>query len=116
MNINEAKLFVTACDATDTVPLIEGVHGLGKSDIVRQYAKDNNLHCEILILSLMDVGDLCGLPRTISHGGQLSTTWSAPIWFNRIIDAAWPESFSYEDLTFDDLEFKAFVDSKLKRS
>lgn len=100
MNINEAKLFVTACDATDTVPLIQGVHGLGKSDIVRQYAKDNNLHCEILILSLMDVGDLCGLPRTISHGGQLSTTWSAPIWFNRIIDAAWPVEIPVEALTF----------------
>ena len=119
MNINETRDFIAACDLTNTVPLIQGVHGLGKSDIVRQYAKDNDLHCEVLILSLMDVGDLCGLPRTVSYGGQLSTTWSAPIWFNRIIDAAWPVDLKVDDLTFDCPELeesvKAFKTSSISR-
>ena len=113
MLISELKDFLKACDNVNKVPLIEGVHGIGKSEIVKQFTEENNLHYEVLILSLMDVGDLCGLPRTIEHGGQLSTTWSAPIWLNRIIDAAWPVEFNSEDLEFKDKKFKDFIDDSI---
>jgi len=109
MTTSEIKTLIAACDTVNKCPLVQGLHGLGKSEIVRQYGKENNLHVETLILSLMDVGDLCGLPRTTEHGGQLSTTWSAPIWFNRIIDAAWPTTLNYEDLEFLDPEFERIV-------
>jgi len=115
MTTSEVKTLIAACDTVNKCPLIQGKHGLGKSEIVRQYGKENNLHVETLILSLMDVGDLCGLPRTTEHGGQLSTTWSAPVWFNRIIDAAWPTTLNYEDLEFSDPEFEKFVNLRLSR-
>lgn len=114
MNTTTAKSFIKGCDLANTVPLIQGVHGIGKSEIIRQYADENDMHCETLILSLMDTGDLCGLPRTAEHGGQLSTIWAAPVWFNRIIDAAWPAEFKVEDLDFKDQEFKEFVLKRIK--
>lgn len=109
MNIKESKLFIKAADLANKSPLLQGVHGIGKSDIVHQYAVDNNLHCETLILSLMDVGDLLGLPRTIEVGGQLTTTWSAPDWFCRVVDAAFPTSVNFEDLVFNDSKFEKYV-------
>jgi hypothetical protein len=112
MNINEIQQFIGAADICDQAPLIEGVHGLGKSDTVRQYAKDNNMHCEVLILSLMDTGDLCGLPRTAEVGGQTSTVWSAPDWYSRIVDAAWATVLPINELKFADKEFEEAVLSR----
>ena len=73
MTPSDFNLFLSACDKANLSPLVEGVHGIGKSDAVKQYAKDNDLHCEILILSLMDTGDLIGIPRTADIGGIQST-------------------------------------------
>lgn len=116
MNPQDLKQAIAACDLCNQVPLISGVHGIGKSDTIKQYAKENNMHCEILILSLMDTGDLLGIPRSVEVGGVYSTVWSAPAWFNRIVDAAWPIEMNFEDLEFKDLEFKEFVQSELSRS
>lgn len=116
MNTRELTKFIQAVDMANLAPLVSSKHGIGKSSVMQQYAANHGLHCEVLILSLMDTGDLCGLPRTVEIGGQLSTTWSAPVWFTRIINAAWPEKFEYDDLEFADVEFKKFVDSKLNRS
>jgi hypothetical protein len=113
MNIQEIKQFIGAADLCDQAPLIEGLHGLGKSDTVRQYAKDNNMHCEVLILSLMDESDLMGMPRAADIGGQSSTVWAAPSWFNAIVDNALPPEFNLEDIEFHDSEFQEFVYSKL---
>lgn len=100
MNIRDTKEFVKAADLADAAPLIQGLHGLGKSDIVKQYAEENNMHFVPLILSLMDTGDLLGLPRTVEVGGVLSTSWAAPEWFNGIINAAWPVTINSDDLVF----------------
>lgn len=109
MNINETKQFVAGCDLANKAPLIEGVHGIGKSEIIRQYSKENNLHCETLILSLMDVGDLIGLPRTIEAGGTLSTAWSAPDWYSRVVNAAMPTTINVDDLAFKSEDFQNYV-------
>lgn len=100
MNIKETQLFVAAADLANKAPLIQGKHGLGKSEIVKQYADENNMHFEPLILSLMDTGDLLGLPRTVEVGGTLTTSWAAPEWFNRIVNAAWPLTLKSDDLVF----------------
>ena len=69
MNIAEAKQFIAVGDLIDKAPLVQGLHGIGKSEVVHQYAKENgNMHFEPLILSLMDTGDLLGLPRTVEVG------------------------------------------------
>ena len=113
MTINETGNFLHICDLSNKAPLIEGLHGTGKSEIIRQYAAEHDLHCETLILSLMDPSDLLGMPRTADIGGQLSTLWAAPIWYQRIVDAAWPAELNVEDLKFNDSAFEAYVLSKL---
>lgn len=83
MNIAETLQLLTPADALGQVPLLIGAHGLGKSEICKAYAADNNLHCEVLMLSLLDVGDLLGLP----YRDDVSTKWARPIWFTRIMEA-----------------------------
>ena len=109
MTIQEAKLFIMAGDLANKAPLIQGLHGIGKSEIIRQYAADNNLHDETLILSLMDTGDLLGLPRTIEVGGTLTTAWAAPDWYNRVVNAAFPVTVKFEDLIFKDENLQAYM-------
>ena len=112
MNTQELKSFIAACDLAGHAPLIEGLHGIGKSEGVRAYAKEKDMQCEVLILSLMDTADLLGLPRAVEVGGQSTMVWSAPDWFTNIIDAAWPTSIDTADLTFTD---KAFEEATLSR-
>ena len=84
MNIAETIELFAPADAVNQVPLLIGAHGLGKTEAVKQYARENNLHCEILMLSLLDVGDLLGLP----YREELSTKWARPVWFTRILEAS----------------------------
>lgn len=111
--INEIKQIIAAADACGQVPLIEGLHGIGKSEGVYQYAQEANLHYEPLILSLMEVADLMGIPESTSIGGLKSTTWAAPTWYSRIVDNAWPKDIEYSDLVFKDPEFEKFVKERL---
>ena len=114
MNIKETQQFIKAIDLANKSPLLEGVHGIGKSQIIAQYAADNDMHCETLILSLMDTGDLIGLPRTTEVGGALSTVWAAPQWYNNIVNAAMPTEVNLDDLVFADSKFQDFVTSRIK--
>jgi len=114
MNIQEAKTAIGACDLCDQVPLLVGAHGIGKSEIMKQYATENNYHCEILMLSLLDTADLCGIPRTATVGGQSATIWAAPQWFVNIINAAWANELHTKDLVFQDNDFKELVLSRHK--
>ena len=113
MKINELKNFIAFADACGHVPLIRALHGIGKSASCVQYAVENNLHYEPLILSLMDTGDLCGLPFTLMVDDLPSTSWAAPTWYTRIVDKAWPTEFNFEDLKFTDTQFENFVKNKL---
>lgn len=115
MNIAEAKQFIAVGDLIDKAPLIQGLHGIGKSEVVHQYAKENgNMHFEPLILSLMDTGDLLGLPRTVEVGGTLSTAWAAPEWYNRIVNAAFPEKVDFEDLSFANEDIQSYIVSNIE--
>ena len=116
MNIKETQQFIRAVDLANKAPLLEGVHGIGKSQIIAQYAKANDMHCETIILSLMDTGDLCGLPRTAEVGGQLSTVWAAPVWFNRIVNAAWPAELEVDALIFNDPSFREYALKDCKKA
>ena len=87
MDINSAKKVIkAACLADDTV-IMEGVHGIGKSDIVKQFAKENDYHIEELFLSHQEVADLIGIPHMIEYNGVTVTTWSIPIWLQRMHEA-----------------------------
>lgn len=113
MEINSLKNFIASADACGHVPLIRALHGIGKSASCVQYAVENNLHYEPLILSLMDTSDLMGLPNATTIGDLNTTTWAAPTWYTRIVDKAWPIEFNFEDLEFTDTKFENFVKNKL---
>jgi len=69
--------------ANDAVRMV-GKHGMGKSQIVEQFAKENNYHIETLFLSQNEVADLIGIP--IQENGV--TYWSKPVWLKRMEDAS----------------------------
>lgn len=88
MDIGTAKRMLTACKLAGDTALIQGVHGIGKSQIVKQFAAENGYHLEELFLSNQEVGDLIGIPNTIEDDGVVVTTWSVPIWLQRMNYAA----------------------------
>lgn len=106
MNIKEAKQMIATSDVCGHVCLVKGLHGIGKSESAAQYAHENNMHYEPLILSLMDTGDLLGMPITREVGGVTSTVWAAPSWYTNIVNNAWPEHMQVDDLNFIDPQFK----------
>lgn len=112
MNINQIKDLIAAADICGHVPLIKGKHGLGKSESAAQYAKEQNMHYEPLILSLMDTGDMLGLPVTERVSGMMSTTWAAPSWYTNIVNAAWPEDIKLDRLQFTDADFQKYLLNK----
>lgn len=109
MNIAEIKDLIAAADVCGHVPLVKGVHGIGKSESASQYAKEQDMHYEPLILSLMDTGDMLGIPHTIDVGGISSTVWAAPSWYTNIVNAAWPSVLKMDRLQFADSDFEEFV-------
>lgn len=84
MDIQTAKEIIKAAALADDTVIMEGKHGIGKSNIVKQFAKDNGYHLEELFLSHQEVGDLIGIPHTIEKDGVVITTWSMPSWLHRL--------------------------------
>lgn len=88
MDIKTAKNTIIAAAMAEDAVLMKGVHGIGKSNIVEQYAEEEDFHLEILFLSHQEVGDLIGIPHMITKDGIQITTWSLPIWLQRMNEAA----------------------------
>jgi len=88
MDIQSAKRVIVAASKVDDTVIMEGVHGIGKSDILKQFAKEENYHLETLFLSQQEVGDLIGIPNITEVDGNMLTTWSVPIWLQRMREAA----------------------------
>jgi len=108
MKITKINQILKASYYANDVVLMRGLHGIGKTEKIRQYAEENNFYLETLILSLMDQGDLIGIPN-IDNG---VTTWAAPDWIQNIQNKAWPKKFKFEDLDFSDKGFEKVVKSE----
>lgn len=67
MNIEETKKAIKYLLASDITPLLWGHTGLGKSQIVEQYAKENGLDFIPLFMSQLEPQDFIGL-YTIENG------------------------------------------------
>lgn len=113
MNINDVKKVIKAAAAADDTVLISSKHGIGKSSIVKQFAKENNYSIVELFLSHQEVGDIIGMPRTIHLGTEVLTTWTRPTWLQRMIDSAWPVKTPYNTIEFKDEQTKASFESLL---
>lgn len=113
MNATNTKIMLgLALKANDSV-LINGKHGIGKTSVVKQFAKENNMYLETLILSLKDPSDLLGMPYIDDSGTNKRTQFAEPDWFQKIVDKAWPEIFECSDLEYHDAEFETFIKSRL---
>lgn len=88
MDIQSTKEVIKAAFLADDTVIMEGPHGIGKSNIVKQFANEQDFHLEELFLSHQEVGDLIGIPHTIDRDGLTITTWSMPIWLQRMHTAA----------------------------
>ena len=114
--MNEAKKVIAAAVMANDTVIMEGPHGIGKSTIVKQFAKENGYNCQDLFLSHMEVGDIIGIPRTIEQHGEILTTWSKPIWLARMIDFAWPIQHAFSDLVFTDKSLEKLFKDNLSAS
>lgn len=81
------ELLQLALDGKNSV-LVSGNHGIGKSEIITQFADEANLHIEVLYLSQNEVADLVGIPFIDKENGVQVTKWSEPIWLNRLNEAS----------------------------
>lgn len=82
------EIYKVACDTTVSV-IVEGDHGIGKSESVYSFAKRNNFHVESLFLSHQEVADLIGIPTMERDNENCAlTTWSKPVWLHRMEEAA----------------------------
>lgn len=89
MNIETAAKVLYAASLADDTVIMEGPHGIGKSEVVVQFAETDDYHLEVLFLSNQEVGDLIGLPETVVDEDGISlTTWTVPIWLQRMRRAA----------------------------
>lgn len=109
MNATNTKLILNHALRVNGSVLLNGKHGIGKTSVVKQFAKENNLYLETLILSLKDPSDLLGMPHADESSGNKRTIWLEPDWFQNIVDKAWPINFEYSDLEFIDLDFQKFM-------
>lgn len=82
------NIYKIACDTSVSV-IVEGDHGIGKSESVYSFAQKNNFHVEPLFLSHQEVADLIGIPTLERDASNHAlTTWSKPIWLHRMEEAA----------------------------
>jgi len=84
MNISNVKPILKASMQADDSVIMEGLHGIGKSGIVKQYCAENDYFYTVLFLSHQEVGDLIGMP--ITEGKVMY--WTKPSWLVRMEEAA----------------------------
>jgi hypothetical protein len=65
--------------------LLHGVHGIGKTEVVKQVASDLGYNCCPLYLSTQDVSDLIGLPTKEydDNGKVIATRFAEPDWLQK---------------------------------
>jgi len=80
MEVSKVKSVLNACAITNECALLVGHAGIGKTQIVKQWAKEQGYHCEVLIASLLEPSDIQGMPYIENN----VTHFAEPVFFNRI--------------------------------
>lgn len=95
MNMKQAKecikFSVLSSDGNNKLPIaLWGYHGIGKTEIVKQVAKELNMNVVVLHLSTQDVTDLIGIPRDkeviINNKPERIMYWSCPSWLANALE------------------------------
>ncbi len=66
MKIQDVKNLIPFCIKANIPIYLHGVHGIGKTELVLQWAKDNNYQVLVWPLSLMEPGDILGCPEIVN--------------------------------------------------
>lgn len=77
MKPSELSQLLVVCRDAGVTPFVWGNQGIGKSQIVKQYADSGSLSLIDLRLSLLEPGDLIGMPQIIKG----RTVFAKPSWF-----------------------------------
>lgn len=77
MNVNQLKKVLNICIKKNATPFLWGQHGIGKSQIIKQYCDENKLGFIDLRLGQVEAGDLIGMPERDGN----KTVWLMPSWF-----------------------------------
>lgn len=85
MNISNMKDIMSIAHQSKNAIHMIGEAGIGKTEIVKQFAKEAGFHVEVLQLTVMDTGDLMGMPviDEDEYGDKIST-WAKPVWLQRV--------------------------------
>lgn len=78
MNISQFKTALPHLLRNKIVPFIHGSQGIGKTQVISQYCKDNELDVVVLHMATMEVGDLIGL---LDRDGKGAVKHLRPDWF-----------------------------------
>ncbi len=85
MKIEKMKDILKIAHQSQNAVHMIGPHGIGKTEIVKQFAEEEGFWCETLQLTVMDESDLMGMPViSEDHRGDKVTTWAKPVWLQRI--------------------------------
>lgn len=79
MNINQVKQSLPFMLKNKIVPFLWGSQGVGKTQTIKQYCKENDLQCVVLNTATQEVGDLIGLLVKNDQDGTAYHT--RPRWF-----------------------------------
>ena len=82
--IRKIKEILKVAKMADEPVLLVGKHGIGKTETVAQFAKENEYYFQPLYISHQETADLIGIP--VEKEG--ATIWSKPEWLVKIEDAA----------------------------
>lgn len=89
MNIRDFQTAIPYMFKSELTPFVWGHAGVGKTEVVRKYAKENGYHFFALYLGAQsDVGDILGLADFIrdEKGNPVATTFATPKWLKDAID------------------------------
>lgn len=89
MNIKDMKKSLDYLFEASITPFLWGHAGIGKTETVKQYAKEKGYKFFAMYLGAMsDVGDILGLASFVKdeNGSEVATTFATPIWLKETID------------------------------
>lgn len=89
MNITDFQQSLDFLTRAELTPFIWGHAGIGKSSIIKQYAKEKGYHFFPFYLGTQsDLGDILGLADFVrnEYGTAVATTFATPEWLKNTID------------------------------
>jgi len=88
MNLIKCKQAIDVLFKSKITPLLVGHRGIGKTEIIRQYAEENGYSLiELRLGQMADAGDLIGLADFIKQDGQnVATNFMMPNFLKKVMD------------------------------